>query len=205
MAVFGQTPAGIHISLALANAASVILLFLIGRHILDDVAGIFAAATFGIMSLSPTLMGLTGHANHLLILFVLAGSWLVLRVQLAGNAAADLALSRRLQPLLLLLSGLLFAAALLTTVQGSLFALSAVAYVAWIWIEPRLPKDERRIHPKLVWLMSHLPRKDSPELARKPVLHRPTHVQGLRWLGIQLGTFCAGFFLLLLLGLMLLW
>src|SRR3954462_4654927 len=37
MAVFGQTPAGIHTGLALVNAASIVLLYLIGRRLLNEV------------------------------------------------------------------------------------------------------------------------------------------------------------------------
>src|SRR5437762_5292020 len=36
MAVFGQTPSGIHLGLALVNAASIVFVCLIGRKILDD-------------------------------------------------------------------------------------------------------------------------------------------------------------------------
>src|SRR5215471_17799200 len=36
MAVFGQTPAGIHLGVMLVNVASIILMFLIGRKLLDD-------------------------------------------------------------------------------------------------------------------------------------------------------------------------
>src|SRR5512137_19347 len=35
MVVFGQTPAGIHVGVALVNMASIVLLFLIGRYFLD--------------------------------------------------------------------------------------------------------------------------------------------------------------------------
>src|ERR1700676_4001375 len=36
MAVFGQSPSAIHVGLALVNAASVVLVFLIGRKLLDE-------------------------------------------------------------------------------------------------------------------------------------------------------------------------
>src|SRR6266849_6075168 len=57
MAVFGQSASGIHIGLALVNAASVVLVFLIGRRLLDDVAGVAAAVTFALLSLSPSVLG----------------------------------------------------------------------------------------------------------------------------------------------------
>src|SRR2546421_983134 len=46
MAIFGQTPAGIHLGLALVNAGSIVLMFLIGRRLLDEHAGTAAAVAF---------------------------------------------------------------------------------------------------------------------------------------------------------------
>src|SRR5437667_6756639 len=43
MAVFGQSPAGIHTGLAFVNAACILLVYLLGRKLLDDVTGMFAA------------------------------------------------------------------------------------------------------------------------------------------------------------------
>src|ERR1700720_1982453 len=37
MALFGQSAAGIHLGLALVNAASIVLVFLLGRKLLDDI------------------------------------------------------------------------------------------------------------------------------------------------------------------------
>src|SRR3954468_21279950 len=50
MAVFGQSPAGIHVGLMLVNLASIILVFLIGRKLLDDVTGTVAAIVFALLS-----------------------------------------------------------------------------------------------------------------------------------------------------------
>src|SRR3954470_3112755 len=60
MAFFGQTPSGIHVGLALVNCASIILMYLLGRKLLngDETAGIVAALTFGLLSLSPSVLGL---------------------------------------------------------------------------------------------------------------------------------------------------
>src|SRR5207247_8173812 len=40
MAVFGQSASGIRLGVVLVNAASIVLLFLIGRKLLDDAAGV---------------------------------------------------------------------------------------------------------------------------------------------------------------------
>ena len=79
MAVFGQTPAGIHFGLALVNVACVVLLFLVGRELLDETAGAVAATVFGLLSTSPTILGLAGHATHFVVLPALAGILLLLK------------------------------------------------------------------------------------------------------------------------------
>jgi len=53
MAVFGQSPSGIRLGLALVNAASIVLVFRLGRRLLDDAAGVAAAVAFTLLSLSP--------------------------------------------------------------------------------------------------------------------------------------------------------
>src|SRR5438105_13603570 len=50
MALFGQTSSGIHFGVALVNAASIILIFFLGRRLLDDVVGIVAAISFGLLA-----------------------------------------------------------------------------------------------------------------------------------------------------------
>ena len=57
MAALGQSPSGIHLGLCLVNVASIVLMFLIGRKILDDTAGVFAATTFGLLSTSAGFLG----------------------------------------------------------------------------------------------------------------------------------------------------
>jgi hypothetical protein len=77
MAVFGQTPSGIHLGVMLVNAASIFLIFLLGRKLLDDVAGVVAAVSFALLSLSPSVLGLAGHATHFVVLPALAGMLLL--------------------------------------------------------------------------------------------------------------------------------
>src|SRR5947209_15796539 len=43
MAILGQSPSAIHLGLALVNAASIVLMFLLGRQLLDEAAGVVAA------------------------------------------------------------------------------------------------------------------------------------------------------------------
>ena len=79
MAVFGQSAAGIHIGLALVNAASIILMFLLGRRLLGEAAGVTSAVAFALLSLSPSVMGLAAHATHFVVLAALGGILFLLR------------------------------------------------------------------------------------------------------------------------------
>src|SRR5260370_25434156 len=90
MAIFGQSDSAIHIGVALINAASILLLFLIGRKILDEPAGVVAAISYALLSTSPSVLGLAGHATHFVVLPALAGTLLLLR---ARERALDLALN----------------------------------------------------------------------------------------------------------------
>src|SRR5437762_167010 len=54
MALFGQTASAIHFGLALVSAASVVLVFLIGRKLLDDITVVVAASVFALLSLCPS-------------------------------------------------------------------------------------------------------------------------------------------------------
>jgi hypothetical protein len=77
MSIFGQTIAGIHIGLLLINAASIILIFFIGRRLFGLPAGVVAAATYAVLSLSPSVLGLAAHASQFAILPILAGTLLL--------------------------------------------------------------------------------------------------------------------------------
>ena len=79
MAVFGQTTVGIHLGLLVLNAATIGLVFLLGRKLIDDKAGFIAAASYAILSLHPSVMGIVAHATNFVIFFALAGMLMLLR------------------------------------------------------------------------------------------------------------------------------
>src|ERR1039458_794482 len=79
MAVLGQTPTGIHLGLAVVNVTSIVLMFLLGRKLLGDASGVAAAVSFALLSLSPSVLGLSGHATHFVVLAALGGILLLLR------------------------------------------------------------------------------------------------------------------------------
>src|SRR5262245_13594323 len=78
MSVFGQTINGIHLGLLLVNAVTVVLIFFLGRRLANSMVGLAAATSYAVLSVSPTVLGLAGHATHFVILPVLAGTLLLL-------------------------------------------------------------------------------------------------------------------------------
>ena len=126
MAVFGQSPSGIRLGLALVNAATIVLVFLLSRKLLDEAAGLAAAATFALLSLSPSVLGLAGHATHFVALAALSGTWVLLR-------ALERSPPGRLRPAILIgASGLLFGLAFLMKQHGIFFGLFGAIYLAWV-------------------------------------------------------------------------
>jgi Dolichyl-phosphate-mannose-protein mannosyltransferase len=117
MSIFGQTITGIHVGLLLVNAATVAVVFLLGRRLLNTRAGIVAGASYAVLSVSPSVLGFAGHATHFIILPALGGTLLLLRPT-AG-------LSKKV----LFLSGLLFGAGLLMKQPALLFFLFGAAYL----------------------------------------------------------------------------
>jgi len=73
MSIFGQTPTGIHLGLLLVNLSSTFLLFIIGKKLGNGFLGVFAAGTFGLLSLSPSHLGFAAHATQFIVAFGLAG------------------------------------------------------------------------------------------------------------------------------------
>src|SRR6266567_2221697 len=78
MALFGQTIVGIHLGLLLINAATILLIFLLGRRLINSIAGIAAAMTYAVLSVSPSVLGFAAHATHFVMLPVLGGMLLLL-------------------------------------------------------------------------------------------------------------------------------
>lgn len=73
MALFGQTPAGIHLGVLLLTTGTALMLFWLGKSILDEAAGAVAATGYVVMAASPTMFGLAGHATHFCAFFATAG------------------------------------------------------------------------------------------------------------------------------------
>src|SRR5437667_10415968 len=78
MAIFGQTIVGIHLGLLLVNTATILLIFLLGRRLINSIAGLAAAMTYAVLSVSPSVFGFAAHATHFVMLPVIGGTLLLL-------------------------------------------------------------------------------------------------------------------------------
>ncbi len=123
MAVFGQTPAGIHLGFILINAAGIILVYLLSAGLAGRGAGLAAAAIYACLSLSQALLGMAAHATHFVIVPALGGLLLLLR----GRESCANGWK--------FFSGLLLGLAVLMKQPGAFFALFAIGWL--VWIQPR--------------------------------------------------------------------
>jgi dolichyl-phosphate-mannose-protein mannosyltransferase len=125
MAIFGETVGAIHIGLILVNSASIVLVFLLAKRLFDPVAGLVACASFALLSVSPSVLGMAAHATHFVALPALGGLVLLLR-------ASD---SRRL--FTLFFGGLLFGLAFLMKQPGIFFIIFGLLYLFWEQLKTR--------------------------------------------------------------------
>jgi hypothetical protein len=84
MAVFGQTTAGIHLGFLMVILGTLALLFCVARRLLDLPHAIVACVCYGLLSMCPGVLGLEGHATHLVVLAALGGLLLLLKARESG-------------------------------------------------------------------------------------------------------------------------
>lgn len=118
MALGGQSPSGIHLGLLVVNVTTVALVILIGRRLVNMIAGLASGMSFAVISIGSPVLGLAAHATNFVMLFALAGLF-VLFIH-----------KSRLNRNWLLLSGGLFGLAILMKQPAVWFALGAFACVA---------------------------------------------------------------------------
>jgi hypothetical protein len=126
MSIFGQTMTGIHLGLLLVNAATITLIFFLGRRLVNSKAGIAAAMTYAVLSVGSSVFGLAAHATHFVMLPVLGGTLLLLK-QPGRKAIWQL-----------FVSGLLFGIGLLMKQPGVFFLLFGAIYLLFHDIHFRL-------------------------------------------------------------------
>src|ERR1700744_5993439 len=54
MSLFGETPAGIHLGVTIMTTATALMLFWLGKKMLDDVTGSIAASSYAILAACPS-------------------------------------------------------------------------------------------------------------------------------------------------------
>ncbi len=132
MALFGETPAGIHFGVLCLTTMTALMLFWLGKKMLDSTAGIVAASAYAVLAASPSMLGLAGHATHFCAFFATAGLCALWQARQNHNG------------LVILAAGLLFGAALLMKQPAALIALwASLAWAAWCYRKTELSPGKR--------------------------------------------------------------
>jgi uncharacterized membrane protein (UPF0136 family) len=124
MGIFGQTTGGIHAGLILINLATSALIFLLARRVCGDTAGVVAAGTHALLSISPSTAGLAAHATHFVMVFALGGIVLLQK------------LDDQTSPVRVFFAGLLLGLAALMKQSGVAFGLFGVVWIVWCEFSP---------------------------------------------------------------------
>lgn len=111
LAVLGQTPAAIHVGLLIANAISIVLMFLVARRLIGTLGGVVSSATYAALALSPRLFSPSAYAEHFVMVPVLLGVLVLTRT------------SGRERLITVFGAGTLFGLAFLVKQSGGAFAL----------------------------------------------------------------------------------
>ena len=73
MALFGETPAGIHFGVTIITTLTALMVYWLGKRMLDPTAGMVAATGYAVLAANTALFGLAGHAAHFEAFFATAG------------------------------------------------------------------------------------------------------------------------------------
>lgn len=111
LALFGPTARAVRLGLLLVNAASIVLLFLLGRRLGGSLVAAVAAAAYALLSVGTAVQGPFAHSSHLVVLAALGGVLWLLRAFDTGRARDHLG------------SGLLLGLALVMKQHGAFFLL----------------------------------------------------------------------------------
>ncbi|MCZ6783312.1 MAG: glycosyltransferase family 39 protein [Proteobacteria bacterium] len=130
--IFGDTVEGIRTGFLLVNLATLVLVFAVGRRLRDEQTGLVAAASLMVLSLAPMASGFASQAEHLVVLFALAGLLLMLSGLDRGSLAR------------LFGAGLALGASVLIKQNGAFFA-AALGAGLGIALWPRRTGDARRL------------------------------------------------------------
>ncbi len=120
MAIFGRSIFGVHFGFLLVNLGAIALIFFIARRLFGVQAGIAASASYAVMTVGVSVLGLWAHATHFVVLPALAATLLLLQW------ADDRKLVR------LAAAGVLFGLAFLMKQPGIFLLLFGLIYVMHI-------------------------------------------------------------------------
>ena len=67
------------------NLAAPALLFFVARRLLDVPHAVVACVCYALLSMCPGVLGLEGHATHLVVLAALGGLLLLLKARESGH------------------------------------------------------------------------------------------------------------------------
>lgn len=129
--LFGDTAEAVRIGLLIVNAASIVLVYLLARGLTSVAGALAAAVAYAAMTLSPSVYGTFAHATHFVVVFALAGLWVLGRALRTGRSWAFAA------------AGALFGLSILMKQNGVFFAALGAGQLAWAeWTAA--PRDPRR-------------------------------------------------------------
>ena len=117
MEIFGQTIGGIHAGLVLVNLATAALIFVLAKRVCGKLAGVVAAGTYALLSITPPTLGLAAHAAHFVALFALGGILLIQNLNERTSAARVFA------------AGLLLGISVLMKQSGAIFGLFTALWI----------------------------------------------------------------------------
>jgi hypothetical protein len=118
MTLFGQTHRSIHLGLLLLNACTIVSVFFLTKRLSDGLGAAVAAASFAVLSISPSVQGIFANAEHFVILPAVGGAFFLLKA-MDGD-----------QEHLFLLSGLLFGIGFLMKQHGAFFIAFGGIYIS---------------------------------------------------------------------------
>jgi hypothetical protein len=140
MFVFGQTGTGIHLGLLFFNVASIVLMYFIGKSLVNEWVGTSASAAFAMLSLSSRVQSFWANAEHFVLPFALAGFLALLYYKKKERLS------------LLILSGALFGIGAVVKQHGGLLGLSGFLFLVAI-ISHQHERNVRSAIRNLAWFV----------------------------------------------------
>lgn len=133
-ALFGQSGTAIHMGFLVVNSATIVLLFVLGARLFGALGGVISSATYGLLSVAPSVLGFSAHATHFIVAMAVAGLLILLRARDSGRLV------------LFFYSGILLGLSSLMKQPGTFFLLFAVCWTAW----PALVNDPDGLEPRTI-------------------------------------------------------